>query len=177
MHEVTRLPITAELLDQAAALLRLCDERGITVVTAESCTGGLVAGALTDIAGASSVVVGGFVTYSNEAKAASLGVDPGLILAHGAVSEPVARAMATGALSRSEAQLSVSITGIAGPGGGSAEKPVGLVHFATALGQDVRHRRMTFGDIGRTDVRREAVKTALAMLEEHALTVAAQPRP
>ena len=135
------------------------------VATAESCTGGLVAAALTDIPGSSSVVDRGFVTYSNEAKADLLGVPMDLIIEHGAVSEPVARAMAEGALARSKAGLTVAITGIAGPGGGSAEKPEGLVHFACArTGHDTSHARIEFGALGRAEVRSRSAQQALEML-------------
>ena len=136
------------------------------VAVAESCTGGLVAGALTDIAGSSDVVERGFVTYSNEAKAEMLGVDEATLAAHGAVSRETANAMAVGAIRRSIADLAIAITGIAGPGGGSAEKPVGLVHLAAAS-RDGRHahREERFGDIGRAEVRRRAVLVALGMLE------------
>src|SRR6185295_7840382 len=108
-------------------VLLTCRMKKLKVVTAESCTGGLIAAALTAIAGSSDVVDRGFVTYSNEAKREMIGVPWDAILGHGAVSEPVARAMAAGALSRSDADIAVSVTGVAGPGGGSAEKPVGLV--------------------------------------------------
>jgi nicotinamide-nucleotide amidase len=139
----------------------------LRIVTAESCTGGLVAGALTEIAGSSAVFACGFVTYSNAAKTAMLGVPESLIAEHGAVSEPVARAMAEGALSASGASLTVAITGIAGPGGGSAEKPVGLVHFAVAIaGGETRAVERRFGDIGRSEVRMASVREALEMLGE-----------
>lgn len=155
------------ILAQAEALLAACRARALKIATAESCTGGLVAGALTAIAGSSAVVDRGFVTYSNEAKSEAIGVDAGLIATHGAVSEPVARAMARGALAHSRADLAVAITGIAGPGGGSAAKPVGLVHFAVATrGGDVFHREERFGDVGRAEVRRLSVATALSMLQE-----------
>lgn len=139
---------------------------GSRIATAESCTGGLVAASLTDIAGSSDVFDRGFVTYSNGAKADLLGVPDTLIEEHGAVSPEVARAMASGALAHSRAGLSVAITGIAGPGGGTAEKPVGLVHFATALeGADVRACHRIFqGD--RRAVRHAAVETALDLLLE-----------
>jgi nicotinamide-nucleotide amidase len=134
-------------------------------VTAESCTGGMVAAALTDIPGSSAVVERGFVTYSNAAKTECLGVPAALIEAHGAVSEPVARAMAEGALAHSRADVAVAVTGIAGPGGGSAEKPEGLVHFAAARrGGATRHRRRGFGALGRDRVRTAALHEALAML-------------
>jgi nicotinamide-nucleotide amidase len=149
----------------AKQVLDACESRGLMVATAESCTGGMVAAALTDIPGSSAVVERGFVTYSNAAKTESLGVPAALIEAHGAVSEPVARAMAEGALAHSEADLAVAITGIAGPGGGSAEKPEGLVHFAAARrGGATRHRRVAFGALGRDQVRAAAAREALAML-------------
>ncbi|APF37526.1 amidohydrolase, PncC family [Chelatococcus sambhunathii] len=159
--------IDGAILAQAEALLAACRQRGLKIATAESCTGGLVAGALTAIAGSSDVVERGFVTYSNEAKVEAIGVDADLIGEHGAVSEPVARAMATGALARSRADLAVAVTGIAGPGGGSAAKPVGLVHFAVAMRTGkVLHREERLGDIGRSEVRRLSVAVALTMLEE-----------
>lgn len=140
--------------------------RGLMAATAESCTGGLVAGALTEIAGSSAVVDRGFVTYSNEAKSDLVGVPAALIDTHGAVSEPVARAMAQGAVARSRAAVSVAITGIAGPGGGSDEKPVGLVHFAAAGPAGVVHVEKRFGDIGREAVRLESVRVALGLLRD-----------
>ncbi len=162
-----------DLLPRAAALLEACRARGLMIATAESCTGGLVAALLTEIPGSSAVVERGFVVYSNEAKAEALGVPAALIAAHGAVSEPVARAMAEGAIARSRADLAVAITGVAGPGGGSAEKPVGLVHFGLAArGGETRHLERRYGDLGRAGVRRRAVEDALALLEE-----AAQARP
>ena len=121
------------LRKQATSVLDLCRANGLLVATAESCTGGLVAGALTEIAGSSDVVDCGFVTYSNEAKTEMLGVPEALIAAHGAVSEPVAAAMAAGALANSHADVAVSVTGVAGPGGGTPEKPVGLVWFGCAV--------------------------------------------
>ena len=157
----------AELLARAEALVAAYAAAGLTIATAESCTGGLVAGLLTAVPGSSAVVERGFVTYSNEAKAEAIGVPMDLIRQHGAVSEPVARAMAAGALSASRATVAVAITGIAGPGGGSAEKPVGLVHFGLArLGGEVRHLERRYGDLGRADIRRAAVADALGLLEE-----------
>ena len=151
----------------AIALLDLCKAKKLTIATAESCTGGLVAGALTDIAGSSAVVDRGFVTYTNEAKQQMLGVPAETLRVHGAVSRPTAEAMAKGALAHSPADLAVSITGIAGPGGGSAEKPVGRVHFAVASRSGrLVHRERRFGDIGRAEVRRLSVLEALAMLTE-----------
>lgn len=137
---------------------------GVMIATAESCTGGLVAAALTQVAGSSAVVDRGFVTYSNEAKSDLVAVPVALIAAHGAVSEPVARAMAEGAVANSRAAVSVAITGIAGPGGGSADKPVGLVHFAAAGPAGVIHVEKRFGDIGREKVRLASVVVALELL-------------
>jgi nicotinamide-nucleotide amidase len=151
---------------RAEALLAACRSRGWRIATAESCTGGLVAALLTEISGSSDVVECGFVTYSNDAKAGMLGVDPALIAANGAVSEGVARGMAEGALARSGADLAVAITGIAGPGGATAAKPVGLVHFGLALrGQPTRHLERRYGDLGRAAVREAAVADAVALLE------------
>jgi nicotinamide-nucleotide amidase len=152
--------------DGAVRVLDACRRRSLTVATAESCTGGLVAGALTEIPGSSEVVDRGFVTYSNAAKQAMLGVPATILDRYGAVSRETADAMAAGALARSGADLVVAITGIAGPAGGSVEKPVGLVHFAAAA-RDGRHihREQRFGDIGRSTVRMRAVAEALAMLE------------
>ncbi|BCJ91024.1 hypothetical protein IZ6_17590 [Terrihabitans soli] len=170
MHDAQNLEfsrIDKALIIAAWDLLDLCKAKGLTIVTAESCTGGLVAAALTDAPGASKVVDGGFVTYSNEAKQACLKVPKELLDRHGAVSEPVARAMAEGALAASPADLAVSITGIAGPEGGTAEKPVGLVHFAAARrGGPTIHREKRFGDTGRGQVRRDAAMEAIALLTE-----------
>ena len=138
--------------------------RGLMIAAAESCTGGLVTGALTAVAGSSAVVERGFVTYSNAAKAGMLGVPAGLIDDHGAVSEQVARAMAEGAIAHSAAQVSVAVTGIAGPGGGSADKPVGLVHFAAVGPGGLVHVEHRFGDIGREAVRLDSVRVALGLL-------------
>ncbi|MBC2859495.1 CinA family protein [Stappia sp. 28M-7] len=137
------------------------------LATAESCTGGLIAGALTEIAGSSSAVERGFVTYSNEAKSDMLGVPADLIARVGAVSREVAIAMAEGALAASRADVTVAVTGIAGPGGGSAEKPVGLVHMALAAkGLSTHHKELRFGDIGRSGVRLATVERALAALSQ-----------
>lgn len=148
----------------AAQIVAAAGHRGWTVATAESCTGGLVAAALTAIAGSSAIVDRGFVTYSNAAKTQVLDVPAETIETHGAVSEPVARAMATGARDAAGVTLAVSITGIAGPGGGSTEKPVGLVHFGCAGPAGVVHEVRRFGDIGREQVRLESVRMALGML-------------
>jgi len=153
-----------ELRDAAERVLNACRHRDLKVATAESCTGGLIAATLTAIAGSSDVVDRAFVTYSNEAKRDMIGVRWDMIMKHGAVSEPVARAMASGALRHSEADLAVSVTGVAGPGGGTAEKPVGLVHFGAMRkgGEPIVERHVFHGD--RDSIRRVAVITALALL-------------
>jgi len=152
--------------DTAARVLDLCRTHGFKVAAAESCTGGLVAGALTEIPGSSDVLDRGFVAYSNAAKQTMLGVPAVILEQHGAVSRETADAMAAGALAMANADLAVAITGIAGPGGGSAEKPVGLVHFAAAARDGRRaHRERRYGDVGRSAVRKQAVAEALAMLE------------
>lgn len=153
------------LVPTARDVVLSCKANGLKVATAESCTGGLVAAALTEIPGSSAVLDRGFVTYSNGAKDELLGVPAELIAAKGAVSEEVARAMAMGALLRSDADLAVAITGIAGPDGGTAEKPVGLVHFAGARrGRPVLHRVQRFGDAGRAVIRLNSVREALKIL-------------
>jgi nicotinamide-nucleotide amidase len=159
--------IDAQLLTTAKHLLDLCRKRGLRIATAESCTGGLVAGVLTEIAGASDVVERGFVVYSNEAKESMLDVPASILKRHGAVSAETAIAMAAGALKNSEADISVAITGIAGPGGGTKQKPVGLVHFAAASrgGKCIARRRL-FGKIGRRRVRERSVAVALELLEQ-----------
>ena len=148
----------------ARKVVEAATARGRAIATAESCTGGLVSGALTAVAGSSAVVERGFVTYSNAAKAELLGVPAELIDRHGAVSEPVARAMTEGALVHSAAAVSVAVTGIAGPGGGSPDKPVGLVHFAAAGPGGLVHVEHRFGDIGREAVRLASVGVALDLL-------------
>jgi nicotinamide-nucleotide amidase len=159
--------MTPDLKSHAARLLKAYSDRGLKIATAESCTGGLVAALLTEIAGSSAVVERGFVTYSNEAKTELIGVPVDLIAAHGAVSEPVARAMAEGALAHSRADVTVGITGIAGPGGGTATKPVGLVHFGLARnGAATVHLERRYGDLGRETVRLRAVEDALGLLEQ-----------
>lgn len=164
------------LLARAEALIAAYAEAGMRIATAESCTGGLVTALLTAIAGSSVVVERGFVTYSNAAKTAMLGVPSELIESRGAVSEPVARAMAEGALERSQADAAVAITGIAGPGGGSADKPVGLVHFALAQRHDgTVHRERRYGDPGRSAIRRLAVEEALTLLEDVAERASSGP--
>ena len=155
-----------DLAVRAAALLERCRAAGLKIATAESCTGGLVAGLLTEIAGSSAVVERGFVVYSNEAKQDLLGVPAETLAERGAVSEAVACAMAQGALAASRADLAVAVTGIAGPDGGTAEKPVGLVWFASARrGTPTVAREERFGAIGRGSVRLASVRVALEMLE------------
>jgi nicotinamide-nucleotide amidase len=149
----------------ARQVLEVCGKRGVMLATAESCTGGMIAAALTDIAGSSTVVDRGFVTYSNEAKTEMLGVLPETLEAYGAVSRETALEMASGALARSRAGIVVSVTGIAGPGGGSAEKPVGLVWFGLAVeGQRAVAERRVFDASGRGFIREESVKTALSLV-------------
>jgi nicotinamide-nucleotide amidase len=158
--------IAAELRVAAKRLLNLCRARGLRVATAESCTGGLVAAALTEIAGSSDVVECGFVTYSNQAKETMLGVPASMLKRYGAVSAETATAMAAGALRNSQADIAVAITGVAGPGGGSRQKPVGLVHFAaTSRNGKCLERRRLFGKIGRRRVRERSVLQALALLQ------------
>jgi nicotinamide-nucleotide amidase len=156
--------LPAATLTEAESLLAACRSKGVMLATAESCTGGLIAAALTAIAGSSDVVDRGFVTYSNEAKNQMIGVPMPLIEAHGAVSEQVSKAMAEGALARSRATIAVSVTGVAGPGGGSAEKPVGLVYIGLArMGQPVVAQRHVFpGD--RTEIRAATVAHAFKMI-------------
>lgn len=155
-----------DLIARAQALVRLCTAKGIMITTAESCTGGLLAALLTEVAGSSAVLDRGFVTYSNEAKSDMLGVPAKLIADHGAVSRQVACAMAMGALDQSRAHLAVAITGIAGPSGGSAEKPVGLVHFARAQRAGATdHFERRFEDKGRASIRHAALEFALKLLE------------
>lgn len=153
------------LLDRAEKLLADARANKLKIATAESCTGGLIAGLLTEIPGSSDVVDRGFVTYSNKAKEELLGVPLQTLKDHGAVSEQTARAMVAGALKHSHAHVAVAVTGIAGPGGGSADKPVGLVHIAAARGDKVVHRECRFGDIGRSEVRIKTVEVALEMLQ------------
>jgi nicotinamide-nucleotide amidase len=156
---------TAEILALAEKIIRDFSAEGLMVSTAESCTGGLIAGALTEISGSSAVVDRGFVTYTNTAKMEMLGVQEQTLARFGAVSEETARQMVHGALFRSRAAFAVAVTGIAGPGGGSPEKPVGLVHLAAKSRQGALiHHKMLYGDIGRDKVRLATVKTALEML-------------
>ena len=156
----------SDLMTRAATLIARYKDGGLMIATAESCTGGLVAGLLTEIPGSSAILERGLVVYSNEAKIDLLGVPGATIERHGAVSEATARAMAEGALKASPADVAVSVTGIAGPDGGTPMKPVGLVHFACARrGASIVAREERFGDIGREAVRLASVKVALEMLE------------
>ncbi len=157
------------MLLRAAALVAKCRSAKLKIATAESCTGGLIAGLLTEVPGSSDVLDRGFVTYSNEAKQEMLGAPVALLAEHGAVSEEIAQAMAWGAIQHSRANLAVSVTGVAGPGGGSAGKPVGLVHFACAgPGDKLQLVEKRFGDLGRSTVRMASVEQALSMLEKAA---------
>ncbi len=155
----------SQQLGLAEKVLDICRARGLRIASAESCTGGLIAGCLTAIAGSSDVVERGFVTYTNPSKTQMLDVPSELIDALGAVSDPVAQAMAEGALGKSDADIAVAVTGVAGPGGGTEEKPVGLVHFAVARkgGRTIGAHRVFNGD--RTDVRSQTVTTALTLLK------------
>ena len=156
-----------DLIPKAETLLATLRARKLMLATAESCTGGLIAGVLTEIAGSSDVVERGFVTYSNEAKTELIGVPADMIAAHGAVSREVALAMAAGALARSRADIAVAVTGVAGPGGGTAAKPVGLVHLAAERrGRPPVHRGCRFGDIGRHGIRMATIAVAFEMVDE-----------
>jgi nicotinamide-nucleotide amidase len=160
------------LLPLAEKVLSACREKGLMVATAESCTGGLIAGILTEIAGSSAVFDRGFVTYSNEAKKDLLEVDEADLETYGAVSEQIARQMASGALANSGAQIAVSVTGVAGPGGGSKEKPVGTVYFGIATEDGrIEHKHCLFPDEGRSRIRALSVKTALELLLNSAQSV------
>lgn len=155
------------LTSEASALIDHLRRRKLMLATAESCTGGLIAGLITSVSGSSDVLDCGFVTYSNQAKTRMIGVPAELIQRHGAVSAEVARAMAEGALVHSAADIAVAVTGVAGPGGGSVEKPVGLVHCAAARkGHKTVTRELRLGDIGRDAVRMETVRVAVAMAYE-----------
>ena len=150
----------------AARLVENLKSRGLHIATVESCTGGLIAGAITSVSGSSAVFESGFITYSNAAKSAMVGVPAPLFISHGAVSEEVASSMARGAIEAAGADIALSVTGIAGPGGGSVEKPVGMVCLGLAqqgpgMFIDVEARTMQFGDLGRDQVRRTSVEYAL----------------
>ncbi len=154
-----------ELTELATAVIAACQARGLRIATAESCTGGLIIAALTEVPGSSAVVDRGFVTYSNEAKVAMLGVPAALIAAHGAVSAPVAIAMVEGVLAHAPADLAIATTGIAGPAGGTPAKPVGLVHLAAQRrGQPPRHIERRFDQNGRPAIRLAATREALELV-------------
>lgn len=165
-----------DIVEAAKRLLDICRRKNPTVATAESCTAGLVAGTLTEVPGTSSILDRGFVTYSNQAKEEMVGVSAATLKAFGAVSRETAEEMARGAIAHAPVDLAVSVTGIAGPDGGSAEKPVGLVHFAAAsrTGRLV-HAEKRFGDIGRSEVRKQSVLQAFRMLHDLAEGEAARP--
>ncbi len=155
---------SSECMELATSLLEACRASRLKLVTAESCSGGLVAAVITSVAGASDVFEAGFVTYSNTAKTEMIGVAASLIVGHGAVSEETARAMAEGAIEVMGADIGLAVTGIAGPGGGSAAKPVGLVHIAAARRQfPTLHKKLLLGDIGREEIRLRSVAEILAL--------------
>lgn len=155
----------ADIEAAAARIIAEFSAGGLTLATAESCTGGLIIGALTEISGSSSVVDRGFITYSNQAKIDLLGVQPETLERFGAVSRQTALEMVDGALRQAGSDLAVAVTGIAGPGGGSADKPVGLVHLAAGSAKGKRlHREMRYGELGRSGIRLATVRTALQML-------------
>lgn len=162
------MKLPPDIASLAAEAVKALTAKGLTVSTAESCTGGLIAGALTAVPGSSEVVYGGFVTYANEAKISQIGVPYALLKQHGAVSEQVAIAMAEGALGTAGTHIAIAVTGIAGPEGGSAEKPVGLVHFALASDDETKHVRKVFAKMDRDGVRHATVVQALKMLRDYA---------
>jgi nicotinamide-nucleotide amidase len=168
--------IDDDIVEAGKLLLHICKRKNLLIATAESCTAGLVSGTLTEIPGVSSILDRGYVTYSNEAKHEMLGVPRDILDKHGAVSRETAEAMVRGVLGHSRVHLAVSITGIAGPDGGTKEKPVGLVHFASAsrTGKLV-HVEKRYGDIGRDKVRKESVLQAFRMLHEMAEGEEANP--
>jgi nicotinamide-nucleotide amidase len=167
MTDVAEPQLPLKLAHRAAQLVAELKMRAVMLVTAESCTGGLIAAAITEIPGASEILDRGFVTYSNAAKMEILGVEAGILAVHGAVSRTCAIAMAEGALQKAHAHVAVSVTGIAGPGGGSPGKPVGLVHFAVARsGGATVHRERYFGDLGRNLVRLDAACFAIDLILE-----------
>lgn len=156
-----------EIKKLASETLELCRKKGLQISTAESCTGGLIIGALTEIAGSSDVVDRGFITYTNQAKMEMLGVPVETLKIDGAVSSVTALAMAKGAIENSDADIAVSVTGIAGPGGGTDRKPVGLIHMAAMKRDDeALHQQHNFGDIGRDAVREATVIAALKLLQK-----------
>tara|TARA_B100000530_G_scaffold189029_1_gene119896 strand:- start:152 stop:658 length:507 start_codon:yes stop_codon:yes gene_type:complete len=154
-----------EINSKASSILKVCKQKGITIITAESCTGGLIAGCLTEIPGSSSVIEGGFVTYSNQVKVSMLSVKLEQLDQYGAVSEEVARSMAEGALGSSKADIAVACTGVAGPGGATNTKPVGLVHLSCALRKHpTLHKRCNFSG-ERSTIRLATVKAAFELIE------------
>lgn len=156
-----------DIVEAARRLLDICRRKNLTIATAESCTGGLVAGTLTEVPGVSSMLDRGFVTYSNQAKQEMLAVPESTLRTHGAVSRATAEAMAKGALTHAPVDLAVSVTGIAGPSGDEGGKPVGLVHFAAASRSGrLIHREKRFGDPGRAEIRKRSVLEAFRMLHE-----------
>jgi nicotinamide-nucleotide amidase len=167
-----------DIVEAAKRLMAVCKRKNLLVATAESCTAGLIAGTLSEVPGVSSILDRGYITYSNEAKRDMLGVPREVLEQHGAVSRQTAEAMVRGVLGCSRVDLAVSVTGIAGPDGGSTEKPVGLVHFAAATrtGKLV-HAEMHYGDIGRANVRKRSVLQAFLMLHELAEDEGANPPP
>ena len=159
------MQMPVEIAKLANETINALKANGLTIATAESCTGGLVAGALTSVAGSSDAVYGGFVTYANEAKIAMVGVPFGLLHEFGAVSKEVAAAMAEGAMNAAGTHIGVAITGIAGPGGGSDKKPVGLVYFAVATGEETRHLKKSFDpNWSRDQIRQASVIEALKLV-------------
>ena len=165
-----------DIVEAAKRLLDICKRKNLTVATAESCTAGLVAGTLTEIPGVSSILDRGFITYSNQAKQDMLEVSAATLKVYGAVSRETAEEMARGVLAHSPVDIAVSVTGIAGPDGGSAEKPVGLVQFgAAARGGRLVHAEKRYGNIGRAEVRKQSVLQAFLMLHDLAEAVAARP--
>ncbi len=163
--------------EDAKATIVVLKAAGLTIATAESCTGGIVAGALTSVPGSSAVVYGGFVTYDNEAKTQMIGVPARTIRDYGAVSWPVARAMADGARKRGNVDIAVSITGIAGSDGGSEKKPIGLVYFGCATHEGTRVVEKRFGDLGRDAIREASVRAALELVREVIAQGVHGPRP
>jgi nicotinamide-nucleotide amidase len=167
-----------DIVDAAKQLLAICQRKNLLVATAESCTAGLVAGTLTEIPGVSSILDRGYITYSNQSKHEMLGVAEAILDRQGAVSRETAEAMARGVLGHSRVHLAVSVTGIAGPDGGTKEKPVGLVYFAVATRSGkLVHAEKRYGDVGRSQVRKESVLQAFRMLHELAEGEEAQPPP
>ena len=165
-----------DIVEAAKRLLDICKRKNLILATAESCTAGLVAGTLAEVPGISSMLDRGFITYSNQAKQDMLGVSAATLEKHGAVSRETAEEMARGALAHAPVDLSVSVTGIAGPDGGSEEKPVGLVHFAVASRSGgLVHAEKRFGNIGRSEVRKQSVLQAFRMLHDLAEGEKAQP--